>query len=127
MEPFLLRYTYSCDTSTRPRKQHLDIRACTKNLRREYLSHSEKREPVGSYFQSNKTQKHVGLRTRNHILAVSTSVQLYLPQARRPRMCKIHLLKQNLRKPNPQQQRQRLFRVRTACIFTGSTGSTDPK
>ncbi len=28
---------------------------------------------------------------------------------------------------NPRQQRQRLFRVRIACVFTGSTGSTDPK
>jgi hypothetical protein len=59
-----------------------------------------------------KTGKHVGLSSWNQVHSPMVS------------NVQITALKIQSTGPNPQQQRQRLFQMRIACVFTGST---DPK
>ena len=74
------------------------------------------------YSIGKKTQRHIGLRSRNHILAVSTSVHCINGFE-----CANHIVKTETAGPNPQQQCYWLFQVVSPAFSPAQLTSTDPK
>ena len=102
MEPFLLRYAcgYECVLTL---GTHFYIRACTKNLRRVSVWQS-KSVNIWAQIQSKKIQKLVGLRSRNHILAVLIWVHcIYSPPKPNGLNVQITSAKTGTAEPNSQQ------------------------